>query len=78
MHYAKSLWEEKRTQVGARLDSNGLKILRQEKKAEAQSSAWTTEKYWCQAQKMLHWEPGGRGAGLTSESKKLCKLRKVT
>lgn len=64
-------WEQGSTPIG-------LKILRQEKKAEAQSSAWTTEKYWCEAQKTLHWEPGGREAGLTSESKKLCKPRKVT
>ena len=28
MHYAKSLWEEKRTQVGARLDSNWIKDIK--------------------------------------------------
>ena len=63
-------WEQGSTPIG-------LKILRQEKRVEAQSSAWTTEKYWCQAWKMLHREPGDREADLTSESKKLGKLRKV-
>lgn len=28
MHYAKSLWEEKRTQVGARLGSNWIKDIK--------------------------------------------------
>lgn len=51
MNYAKSLWREKRSQAGARLDYNGIRDINAVKEGIAWSCAWTTGKASAQSTK---------------------------